>query len=58
MDEGRFAAEALHKEAQIRAAERKEAERIAMRIAHDKAAEAARLQRQQMEQWRREANGN
>ncbi len=55
MDEARFALEALHKEAQAREAERKLAEQIAMRLAHEKAVEAANLQRAQMAEWQRQA---
>lgn len=51
----RLAIDALHREAQTRAAERAEAERIAMRIAHEKAAKAADMQREQMQRWAEEA---
>lgn len=57
MNEAEFAARALQKELEIRAQERAEAERIAMRIAHEKAQQAADLQREQMRQWRDQARG-
>jgi hypothetical protein len=55
MDPGKFAVDALHREAQARAEERKLAEQISMRLAHEKAVEAANLQRAQMRQWQEDA---
>jgi hypothetical protein len=55
MDPGKFATQALHREAQQRAEEQKLAEQISMRLSHEKAVQAANLQRQQMEQWKQQA---
>jgi hypothetical protein len=55
MDPGKFAVDALHREAQARAAERQMAEEISRRLSHEKAVQAANLQREQMRRWQEEA---
>lgn len=58
MDPGKFAIDALHREAQARAEERRLAEQISARLSHEKAVQAANLQRDQLQRWADEARRN
>jgi hypothetical protein len=55
IDPARFATDALHREAQARAADRAEADRIALHKAQEQANQAATRHAERMNQWRNDA---